>query len=108
MLDYDLITSKIESKISDYSMKENGVNVAFYTSLQSSLQKQLDILQSKGKDGCALQDLIIAWQTYIECEQKRRLKFYTDNKFVLIAAFSLVISLGINIVHSINKHNPHG
>jgi len=102
MLNYDIIKTKLQDKISDYSKREVGDSADFYARLVDKLQKQLDNLNAHHTD-YTLQDLIVAWQTYRECIQERKLKFYTQNKYTLIGAFALVAAISVNIFHRINK-----
>ncbi len=103
MLQYSVVKDKIENKIIDYSKKKDGQDAYFYSTMSSQLQKQLDNLNAKKEDH-SLQDIIIAWQTYRECEQKRMLKFYADNKFTLLGTAALIVTIGVNVFYSINKH----
>lgn len=108
MLDYEVVKEKLESKIAEYSKKKSSSMSSFYSALIIQLQKQLDNLNAKPQD-YTIQDLIVAWQTYRECEQKRNLKFYTDNKWIIIGSFALVLTIGINIFYHIkNKKIVHG
>jgi len=102
MLEYNSVKEKIESKIKDYSQKTSENKADFYKGLIAQLQKQLDNLNSK-PDTYTLQDLIVAWQTYRECEQKRNLKFYTDNRWYIMGSIALFITIGVNVISSINR-----
>jgi len=103
MIDYKNVVTKIQEKIADLSKKLSGKDAPFYSKLIARLQGQLDNLQAKGEQGATLQDKIVAWQTYREVCQEKKIKFYADNKFSIIGMVVLVGAIGVNIAYSLNK-----
>ena len=103
MLDYNFVTQKIQEAIDSYSKKISGNDADFYAGIVYDLQKELDNLKSLGQQNATQQDLIAAWEAYLECEQKSKFKFYRDNRFAFIAVIALIGVVGANILKSLRK-----
>ena len=102
-LSYTRISSKIQDKISDLSQKLRGKDAPFYSELIAKLQGQLDKLNSIGADKVTQQDLIVAWQTYRQVNQEKKIKFYADNKWGIVGVAALISAIGVNVYYSLNK-----
>ncbi len=102
-MDFNTVTGKLNLKIIDYSKKLSGIDAPFYSPLISKLQNRLNILMLKGHDLATQDDLREAMDVYRECNQRRNIKFYTDNKYSIIAFAVLVGAVGANIFNSLKR-----
>ncbi len=102
-LKYDMIQFKLQEKVNELSKKLSGKDAPFYSQLIAKLQAQLDNLNAKCSDGVTHQDLIVAWQTYREVNQEKKIKFYSDHKWGIVGLAVLVGAIGVNVYYTLNK-----
>ena len=103
MLDYNKVVTELSSSIAEYQKKASGKDGAFYQNMVNELQTQYANLQGLNAQAATQQDLIVAWETLVECRQATKFKFYSDNKYTIAAASFLTGVIIVNIYRAVSK-----